>query len=168
MYVIINSEEFFCTMTSNGDVWLSCSSWFTLQLLYVFYQQLRTYTGCLSYEGTYRDKAKLPFKNSKRNQDTNFDAMEGDSLKWHFKINEDEPTHITFTLCGQSCPPVTILNFTIPTNDTVKYMSNLLHRRLIWKRQSREKCKQLTLKDKKFDWLISRRWNLRLDRKLLL
>lgn len=32
-------------------------------------------------QGTYRDKAKLPFKNSKRNRDTNFDAMEGDSLK---------------------------------------------------------------------------------------
>lgn len=28
-----------------------------------------------------RDKAKLPFKNSKRNRDTNFDAMKGDSLK---------------------------------------------------------------------------------------
>ena len=96
------------------------------------------------------------------------DAMEKRFHKWGFKINENKPTHVTFTLRKQTCPQVNINNITIPNKDSVRYPGMILDRRLTWKKHIIDKSKQLKDKLKKFYWLTGRRSNLSTQNKITL
>ena len=78
------------------------------------------------------------------------DSMEKWFHKWGFKINENNSTHVTFTLWKQSYPQVTINKITIPNKDSVRYLDMTLGRRMTWKQHIIDKSEQLKAKLKKF------------------
>jgi hypothetical protein len=77
--------------------------------------------------------------------------------KWRIKINQSKFTHITFTLCKQTCPTVQMGSVDLPQKNEVKYLGMHLDRRLTWTKHIKRKRKQLNLKAKQMHWLLGRR-----------
>jgi hypothetical protein len=50
--------------------------------------------------------------------------------KWRLKANGTKSTHVTFTACGATRPPVHIYNEQLPQAEEVKYLRLYLDRRL--------------------------------------
>jgi hypothetical protein len=48
--------------------------------------------------------------------------------KWKSKINQSTSTHITLTLCNQTCPTVQMGSVDIPQRNEVKYLDMRLDR----------------------------------------
>jgi hypothetical protein len=88
--------------------------------------------------------------------------------KWRIKINKSKSTHITFTLCNETCPTVQMGSVDLPQKNEVKHLGMHLDRRLTWAKQVRTKRKQLNLKEKQMHWLLGRRSTLSIESKLLL
>jgi metal-sulfur cluster biosynthetic enzyme len=76
--------------------------------------------------------------------------------KWRIKINRKKSTHITFTLCNQTCPTVQMGNVDLLQKNEVKYLGMHLDRRLKWAKHIKSERKQISLKAKQMNWLLGR------------
>ena len=88
--------------------------------------------------------------------------------KWKMKVNENKPSHITFSLRQGQCPPVYINQTVIPSVETVKYLGLHFDRRLTWKEHIVTKRKQLDHKTREIKWLIGNNSPLSLENKVLI
>jgi hypothetical protein len=88
--------------------------------------------------------------------------------KWKSKINETKSIQVNFALRREQCPHLRLNNNNIPQSPSVKYLGIYLDSRLTWKDQVTKKRKQIDLKTKELNWVISRRSNLSLENKVLL
>jgi len=61
--------------------------------------------------------------------------------RWRIKANENNSTHVTFSLKRETCPAVTLNGQHIPQRETAKYLGIHLDRRLTWQKQISTKRK---------------------------
>jgi hypothetical protein len=87
---------------------------------------------------------------------------------WRIKVNQNESTHISFTIRNRTCPTVQIGNVVLPQNNEAKYLDMHLDRRLTWAKHIKAKRNQLNSKVKKMYWLLGRGSTLSSESKLLL
>lgn len=87
---------------------------------------------------------------------------------WRIKVNETKSAHVTFTLRRQTCPPVTMNGNQIPQYNDTKYLGIHLDRKLTWQKHIFTKRLQLSLKLRKYQWMLGRRSRLSLENKLLI
>jgi hypothetical protein len=71
--------------------------------------------------------------------------------KWKIKINQRKSTHITFTLCNQTCLKLQTGNVDLPQKNEVEYLGMHLDKRLTWTKHIKSKRKQLNLKAKQMN-----------------
>jgi hypothetical protein len=88
--------------------------------------------------------------------------------KWKIKINESKSTHLTFTLRNDPSPPLYLHSFEIPPATTVKYLGLHLDTKLTWNDHIIKKRTQMDIQHKELYWLLGRKSNLSVDKKLLL
>jgi hypothetical protein len=89
-------------------------------------------------------------------------------FKWRLKANGSKSTHVTFTTCRVTCPPVHICNEQLPQAEEVKYLGLHLDRRLTWHKHIFAKRKNLRIPLTKLYWLLGRKSRLSMSNKLLL
>jgi len=75
---------------------------------------------------------------------------------------------VTFTICKNICPPLTLNNVPIPVTTEVKYLGLHLDQRLTWHTHIQTKRRQLDTKFRQMHWLLGRNPKLSLSNKLLL
>ena len=83
------------------------------------------------------------------------------------KVNETKSIHVTFTLKRSVCPSVQLKNKHLAQPDDVKYLGIHLDRKLTWRKHITAKRKQLDTKLRKLYWIIGRKSQLSLEKKLL-
>jgi hypothetical protein len=88
--------------------------------------------------------------------------------KWRLKASGSKLTHVTFTTCRATCPPVHIYNEQLPQAEEVKYLGLHLDRRLTRHKHIFAKRKHLGITLTKLYWLLSRKSRLSMSNKLLL
>jgi hypothetical protein len=99
---------------------------------------------------------------------TDLIAMQNWLKTWRMKAYESKSTHVTFTTCRATCPPVQINDVQLPQSHDVKYLGLHLNRRLTWHKHIFTKRKQLGLTLTKMYWLLGRQSHLSTSNKLLL
>jgi hypothetical protein len=86
--------------------------------------------------------------------------------QWKITVNPAKSTQITFITRRTICPQVSINNFPIPNKQEVKYLGLHLDKRLTWQTQIKAKRRQLELKIRNMDCLISKKLQLCLENKI--
>jgi hypothetical protein len=71
--------------------------------------------------------------------------------KRRIKINQSKSTHITFSLCNQTCSTVQMSDVDLSQKNEVKCLGIHLDRRLTWSKHIKLKRKQLNLKMKQMN-----------------
>jgi hypothetical protein len=87
--------------------------------------------------------------------------------KRRLKANGSKSTHVTFTTCRATCPPVHIYNEQLPQAEEIKYLGLHLDRRLTWHKHIFAKQKHLGITLTKLYWLLGRKSRLSMSNKLL-
>jgi hypothetical protein len=74
--------------------------------------------------------------------------------KWRLKANGSKSTHVTFTTCRATCPPVHNYSEQLLQAEEVKYLGIHLDRRLTWHKHIFAKQKHLGINLIKLYWLL--------------
>jgi aspartate carbamoyltransferase regulatory subunit len=74
--------------------------------------------------------------------------------KWRMKTNQSKSTHITFTLCNQTCLTMQMGNAALQQKNEVKYLGMHLDRRLTLAKHIKTKRKRRNLKARQMHWLL--------------
>jgi len=88
--------------------------------------------------------------------------------KWRMKANDTKSVQVTFTLKKNTCPPVHLNNKQLTQTDDEKYLVIHLDRTLTWRKHITTNRKQLDRKLRKLYWIIGRKSQLSLAKKLLM
>jgi hypothetical protein len=88
--------------------------------------------------------------------------------RWRMKANENKSTNVTFTLKRENCPTVTLNGNQIPQGETSRYLGIYLDRRLTWRTHICAKRKQLGLKFQQLCWILGRKSEPSIEKKLLI
>jgi hypothetical protein len=88
--------------------------------------------------------------------------------KWRLKANGSKSTHVTFTTCRATCPPVHIYNEQLSQAEEVNNLGLHLDRRLTWHKHIFAKWKHFGITLTKLYWLLGRKSRLSMSNKLIL
>lgn len=82
------------------------------------------------------------------------------------KANPTKCNHITFTLCKQNSPNITLNNVVIPQTKQTKYLGLQLDIRLTWKQHIKSVIENIKIKKRQMYWLTGKTSKLSVENKL--
>jgi hypothetical protein len=99
---------------------------------------------------------------------THLDLLQEWFDTWRIKIIQEKSSHMTFTTTQAVCPRVTMNDVQLPVRTNVKYLGLHMDQCLTWSTHVQSKRLHLDLKLRSMYWLLGRKSQLTLAKKLLL